>query len=71
VNDFGGDTLATVIHGASFSPERHTRDHLACAQLLLNAGAVLRRSHIRGAGTEDMTNLLETWAEDHPDAAVT
>ncbi|MEM9228916.1 MAG: ankyrin repeat domain-containing protein [Pseudomonadota bacterium] len=71
VNDFGGDTLATVIHGASFSPERHTRDHLACAQLLLNAGAVLRRSHIRGAGTEDMTNLLETWAEDHPDAAIT
>ncbi|MEL6211470.1 MAG: ankyrin repeat domain-containing protein, partial [Pseudomonadota bacterium] len=38
-NDFGGDLMGTIIHGAEFCPDRAERDHLSCARQVLAAGA--------------------------------
>lgn len=65
-NHYGGDLLGTIIHGAEFCPARDDRDHLACARLALEAGAVLRWDEIRMTGVEDMADLLADWAEAHP-----
>ncbi|WP_136657067.1 ankyrin repeat domain-containing protein [Nitratireductor sp. XY-223] len=65
-NDYGGDLLGTIIHGAEFCPARASRDHLACARLVLAKGAVLRQSEIDLCGVEDMAELLADWAEAHP-----
>lgn len=60
-NDYGGDALGTVIHGAAHCPHADARDHIACARLLLEAGAELRRDAIDNAGTEGMAVFLESW----------
>lgn len=61
LNAYGGNALSTVIHGAEHSPERATRDHVACARLLLNAGAVFRRENLPHVGDEAMSLFLEDW----------
>ncbi|MDA4846762.1 ankyrin repeat domain-containing protein [Hoeflea poritis] len=65
-NDYGGDLLGTIIHGAEFCPKRAGRNHLECARLVLAKGAVLRQTEIDLCGVEDMTELLADWAEAHP-----
>ena len=60
-NAYGGDALGTVLHGAEQSPNRATRDHLACTRLLLEAGAELRPEHIKNCGVEDLATFLEDW----------
>ena len=49
-NGFGGDALGTVIHGSENCPSAATRDHIACARQLLEAGAELDQRNIDGAG---------------------
>lgn len=66
-NDYGGDLLGTIIHGAEFCPKRAGRNHLECARLVLAKGAVLRQREIDLCGVEDMAELLSDWAEAHPD----
>jgi len=61
-NAYGGDALETVIHGSEFCPKAAERDHIACARLLLEAGAELRHGDIDGCGNEEMTLFLETWS---------
>lgn len=60
-NDYGGDALSTVIHGAEFCPKAIERDHIACARLLLERGGILRQADIDGCGNEDMVFFLESW----------
>ncbi len=60
-NDYGGDALGTVIHGAEFCPNAAERDHIACARLLLDAGSELRQREIDGCGSESMAAFLEDW----------
>lgn len=60
-NAYGGDAMGTVIHGSEFCPKAAERDHIACARLLLEAGASLRRGDIDGCGNEDMALFLEGW----------
>ncbi|MGF1475977.1 MAG: ankyrin repeat domain-containing protein [Geminicoccaceae bacterium] len=62
-NNYGGDALGTVIHGAEFAPDRAERDHIGCARLLLEAGAELRPGHIEGTGSEDMAAFLRGWVD--------
>lgn len=69
-NDYGGDLMGTIIHGAEFSPARASRDHLRCAALVLEAGAPLHRGDIDGTGVEAMAAFLEEWAEAHPERVV-
>ena len=61
VNAYGGDALSTVIHGSEHSPERATRDHIGCARLLLEAGAVFPRESLKHVGDEAMASFLEDW----------
>lgn len=63
-NAYGGDALGTTIHGSEFCTHASTRDHIACARLLLEAGADLRAELIEGCGNEDMAEFLEGWRED-------
>jgi len=63
-NAYGGDALGTAIHGAEFCPNAETRDHLACARLLLEAGVKYTADTIDECGTEDMAEMLEAWRED-------
>ncbi|MEX3007325.1 ankyrin repeat domain-containing protein [Hoeflea sp. TYP-13] len=65
-NDYGGDLLGTIIHGAEFCPARDTRNHTACAQMVLAEGATLRRSEIELCGAEGLAEFLAGWAQSHP-----
>ena len=58
-NGYGGDAMGTVIHGAEFCPARDTRDHIACAALLLEAGMAVDPSDLAGSGAEEMVAFLE------------
>lgn len=69
-NDYGGDLIGTILHGAEFSPARAHRDHLRCAELALAAGAPLHRADIEGTGAEALAAYLEDWAEAHPDRVI-
>lgn len=60
-NAYGGDALGTIIHGSEHHPEAAKRDHIACARLLLEAGAELRQEQIDGADNEEMAAFLEAW----------
>lgn len=64
-NDYGGDALGTVIHGAEFCPNAADRDHITCARLLLEAGAELRQREIDECGSESMAAFLEDWQSEH------
>ncbi|MEO1275270.1 MAG: ankyrin repeat domain-containing protein, partial [Pseudomonadota bacterium] len=57
-NAYGGDALGTAIHGAEFSPHRAERDHIACAALLLAAGAALDPRQAAATGNEAMALFL-------------
>ena len=61
-NAYGGDALSTVIHGSEFCPAATGRDHIACARLLLQAGATLRQTDIEGCGNDQMVLFLEDWS---------
>lgn len=67
VNGYGGDLLATVVHGSENCPARADRDHVACARLALEAGRPLPRRVIDFAGDPEMAGFLADWAEAHPD----
>lgn len=69
-NDYGGDLIGTIIHGAEFCPKRAERDHVACARHALSAGCRVQRSEIELCGVEEMTSLLNDWVEAHPDCLV-
>ncbi len=69
-NMYGGDIMGTVIHGSEYCPARKTRDHLTCARLILDAGAVLHAYDIEGCGVEAMADMLQEWADGHPDRVV-
>lgn len=67
VNRYGGDLLSTIIHGSENCPARAARDHVACARLVLEAGAMLPRRAPEFAGEPEMAAFLATWAEEHPE----
>ena len=69
-NDYGGDLLGTIVHGAEFCPNRSSRDHIGCARLALEKGAPLRRRGIDLCGAEHMTEFLLDWADAHPEQVV-
>ena len=56
-NAYGGDALSTLMHGAEFCPSPD-RDHLACARLLLDAGAVPDPEEVDACGDEAIVELL-------------
>ncbi len=60
-NRFGGTLLETIVHGAAYCPSRASRDHIACARLTLEAGAVLPPALARNTGVEEMAAFLEDW----------
>lgn len=59
-NAYGGNAIETLIHGAEHAPGRDGADHIACAQLLLEAGAEINTSHVRACGAEDLALFLES-----------
>lgn len=61
-NAYGGDALSTLMHGAEYCPSPG-RDHLACARLLLDAGAVPDPEEVDACGDEAIVELLR----DHRD----
>lgn len=61
LNRYGGEALGTCLHGAEHCPQAASRDHIACARLLLEAGSELRRAEIDGCGVESMAVFLEDW----------
>ncbi|MCT8161536.1 ankyrin repeat domain-containing protein [Pseudoruegeria sp. SHC-113] len=67
MNRYGGDLLSTIIHGSENCPARAARDHVACARLVLEAGAMLPRRAPEFAGEPEMAAFLATWAEEHPE----
>ena len=69
-NGYGGDLLGTIIHGSEFCPARENRKHVACARMVLEKGAVLRRSEIEMCGVEEMVALLGDWADSHLEQVV-
>lgn len=60
-NRYGGNAIETLIHGAEHAPGRDGADHVACAQLLLEAGAEINVSHVRACGAEDLALFLESF----------
>lgn len=58
-NAYGGDVMGTVIHGSEHSPKAAERAHVACAQLLVAAGAVPKREDVDGCGNAEMVLFLE------------
>lgn len=60
-NTYGGNAIETLIHGAEHAPQRGEADHIACAELLLNAGAEINISHVRACGAEDLALYLENY----------
>ena len=69
-NDYGGDLMGTVIHGAEFCPARDRRDHLRAAMLILEAGAPLHRYDARHCGAPELAEYLTDWADAHPDRVI-
>ena len=67
INGYGGDLISTIIHGSENAPPRKARDHIACARLALEAGAVLRHQHVAFAGDAELAAFLSDWAEAHPE----
>ncbi len=57
-NAYGGDALGTLMHGAEFCPAAAERDHLGCARLLLEVGAVPDPEEVEACGDEDLVELL-------------
>ncbi|WP_193187889.1 ankyrin repeat domain-containing protein [Nisaea sediminum] len=64
-NRFGGDAIGTVIHGAEFAPPSDAADYLACARLLLEAGARFPEEALAATGSEEMGAFLSDWRETH------
>lgn len=64
-NRFGGDAIGTVIHGAEFAPPVDGADHVACARLLLEAGARFPEDDLGATGSEEMAAFLSDWREAH------
>jgi ankyrin repeat protein len=56
-NGYGGDAMGSLMHGAEFCPSPG-RDHLACARLLLEAGAVPDPEEVDACGDEGLVELL-------------
>ena len=69
-NLYGGDIMGTVIHGSEYCPARDSRDHLTCAALILEAGAVLHSHDIEACGNDAMADMLQDWADAHPERVV-
>lgn len=65
-NGYGGDALATLMHGAEFCPTAAERDHLGCARLLLAAGAVPDPEEVEACGDEAFVELLRDHLDDRP-----
>ncbi len=65
LNGFGGNAFFTTLHGAANCPEREQRDHIACADLLLKAGATFPSSTMHQTGSENMASFLENWLEEN------
>ncbi len=57
-NDYGGNLVSTIIHGSENCPLRQRRDHIACMQLALDAGAVISDLDIEYAGNRSMFEFL-------------
>ncbi|MEM6322775.1 MAG: ankyrin repeat domain-containing protein [Pseudomonadota bacterium] len=57
-NEFGGDLLETIVHGSEFCPHRANRDHIACAEMALNAGFAVSAALVDEAGDEEMAAFL-------------
>jgi ankyrin repeat protein len=64
-NRHGGDAIGTVIHGAEFAPRSDGADHVACARLLLEAGARFPAEDMEATGSEEMADFLSDWREEH------
>jgi ankyrin repeat protein len=62
-NAYGGDALGTTLYGAELGPKAGVGDHIACARLLLEAGAILEPAWINGSGSEEIAQFLEDWVE--------
>ena len=70
VNGYGGTLLSTIIHGSENCPSRATRDHIACARLVLEEGVSLPTPAIRLAGEPEMAAFLAEWRARYPGQVV-
>lgn len=66
INGYGGTLLSTIIHGSENAPDRATRDHIACLELVLTEGVALPKRAIELAGEPNVAAFLADWAEAHP-----
>lgn len=69
-NDYGGDLMGTILHGASNCPAAPRRAHDRCAELALEAGAPLHRYDIDHCDAADLRDWLTNWAAENPDRVV-
>lgn len=65
-NMYGGNALGTCIHGAEHSLNAATRQHIACAAMLIEAGATCAAEYRDNTGNQDMAMFLEN----HPEAMI-
>ena len=70
VNGYGGTLLSTIIHGSENAPDRATRDHLTCVEMVLHEGVALPRRAVELAGDKVIAAHLADWAEAHPGQVV-
>ncbi|MBO9398986.1 ankyrin repeat domain-containing protein [Shimia sp. R9_2] len=69
-NNYGGDLLGTIMHGAGHCPKAPVRDHILCAELALEAGVPLHRGDIEHCADAEMRAWLQQWASAHADRVI-
>ena len=69
VNDYGGDIIGTIVHGSENRLDVAERDHPACARMVLETGATIRKADL-AAMHEGVSAVLNEWAEAHPESVV-
>lgn len=67
INDYGGNLLSTILHGADNGPERAVRDHLGCLLLALEAGVSIPRRAPDVVGAPEISEALRSWMADRPE----
>ena len=66
INGYGGTLLSTILHGSENCPQREERDYVGCLHLALQEGVALPRRAIALAGSDEISEFLSHWADQHP-----
>lgn len=66
LNNYGGNLVTTILHGADNNPARRSRDHARCLQLALDQGLVLGRNVLEQTANPAVLQVMQDWANAHP-----